>query len=128
MTAQPATGTGHSRCSGPRCGAIVRWVLTEAGRRMPLDEDPHPDGTVVLRHGPDGAVRAHVLTGAELPAQETAWRPHWQTCPDSSQLRRRKAAAAKRCRTCGCGMDPWLPAHGYGAHIGCLPVDGEVVA
>jgi hypothetical protein len=29
------------------CGAPIRWVVTEKGKRIPLDRDPQPDGNIV---------------------------------------------------------------------------------
>lgn len=91
-------------CAG--CGEPIRWVITTAGRRMPLDPDPHPDGTVVVRVV-EGQPRAHVLTGPELPARELAWRPHWVTCPRAPEFRARKAPAVP-CMACQLPLDPVL--------------------
>jgi hypothetical protein len=92
------------------CGGPVLPVITEQGRRLELDPDPHPDGTVV-RVMVDGRPLARVLTGLELPALETAWRRHTATCPESSEARRRRARAAPRCRVCTGPLDPNLAAH-----------------
>jgi hypothetical protein len=87
------------------CGGTVRWAPTIGGRRLPLDIEPDPAGTVILDGHEEGKVR--VLTGDELPAQQTAWRLH--LCP-----------ARARCMACKGPMDRWLPEHGYSRHIGCL--------
>ena len=55
---------------------------------MPLDPDPHPDGNVVLVTLDDGAIRGRVLTGDELPAQQTAYVRHDRTCARSPQAAR----------------------------------------
>lgn len=113
-----STGT----CNGSGCTADVRWVLTEGGRRMPIDPDPHPDGTVVRRVDGQGRIRAHVLTGVELPAQEPAWRPHWTTCPASAEFRRRQWAAAPKCIACKLPLDRELTARtGWPWHPCCAP-------
>ncbi|MDP9828067.1 hypothetical protein [Kineosporia succinea] len=58
-------------------------MITLGGRRRELEVDPHPDGTHVLTEVPaiggGMAVRARVLSGVDLPAQEPAYRSH--TCP-----------------------------------------------
>lgn len=105
------------------CGAPVRWVLTLGDRRMPLDPEPHEDGNVVRRTTKEGAVRAKVLTGEELPAQETAWRSHFVTCPQADTFRRRKALSRKKCRGCTYPLDKALADAGEVYHPTCAPTD-----
>lgn len=111
----------HTQCTGPNCGADIVWTVTDAGKRMPLNPEPSPDGNVILRTDDHGQIRAHVLTGSQLPAQVEAWVPHHRTCVDSADYRRRRRATTARCRVCRDPLDPWLPEHGYDSHIGCLP-------
>lgn len=111
--------TTRTTCTA--CGAPLVWVVTVGGRRMPLDPDPHPAGNVVRVAGRTGP-RARVLTGGEMPAQETAWRAHFTTCPNASEFRRRKAAAAPRCTTCGDPMNAELTRRtGWTEHPACPP-------
>ena len=110
------------------CGREVRTVLTVNDHRRKLDPAPDPAGTVVrvVSLAADGTrtVRARILSGAELPALETAWTLHDLTCPESEHTRRRAYAAKAKCRGCGFVMDPWLADNGYAMHIGCLaPLD-----
>lgn len=109
-------------CTGAGCGRPIRWVLTVGGKRMPLDPDPAPDGNVV-RTVVEGSVRARVLTGDELPAQDPAWVPHHRTCPAAAQFRRNRARAVKRCRGCTDPLDPVLAAAGDLYHPLCAPTD-----
>jgi hypothetical protein len=99
-TPAPAT------CSS--CLAPIRWVLTLGDKRMPLDVDPHPDGNVVIITTPEGDVRGRVLTGEHLPAQDTAYRAHFVTCPNAADHRRRRAIVTPRCHGCHLPMDPVL--------------------
>lgn len=116
------TGDGIVRCTGDGCGAPIRFVQTELGRRLPIDPQPHPDGTVIAIKQPDGTTVARVLSGDQLPAQQTAWRPHWATCPASPQFRKRKARIARRCRVCGKPMDPDLALRErWTTHPACDP-------
>lgn len=98
-------------CNGPRCGVDVRWVLTEGGKRMPLDLEPDPEGNV-YRVLVDGKPRARVLGGGDHrpPDGTVMFRPHWATCPDSEVFKRRQAAAIRRCHGCQQPMDPVLGA------------------
>ena len=77
------------------CSRGVRWAVTEAGARILVDADPHPDGVVTVVSTPAG-VRARILTGAQLPAQETAYQPHARTCPHAV----RQAPRGPRCERC----------------------------
>lgn len=116
---RPGTPT---TCTGPNCGRAIAWAVTVEGRRMPLDPTPDADGNVILQRQPDGSIRARVLAGDELPAQQTAWVPHHRTCPDAADFRRRQAALAPKCRAgCRYPMDPWLVAHGWHYHVKCAP-------
>jgi hypothetical protein len=62
------------------CGAEIRWMRTPAGKAIPLDFEPDPDGNVVIRHRPAGAVA--VVLGKGHPVQETRYMPHHATCPN----------------------------------------------
>lgn len=58
------------------CPAPVRWVRTEAGRAMPLDPVPVPEGNVQLVGGV-----AHVLHKDEVPQPGARYVSHFATCP-----------------------------------------------
>lgn len=105
------------------CTARILWVLTPAGRRMPLDEQPTEDGTgnVVIEHV-GGQTRGRVLTGAEMPSQGPAYVPHHRTCPAAAEFRRRHDITVPRCGGCREPLDEWLVEHGYTRHVGCMPV------
>ena len=88
--ARPSMSTCRS------CRAPIEWALTEYGRKMPLDVGTYGDGRVVVvgranagltpivvTLGIDTLERADSLGGRELR------RSHFQTCPDSSEHRRR---------------------------------------
>lgn len=90
------------------CLAPIRWIVTVGDKRMPLDVDPHEDGTVVIVRTREGHVRGRVLTGDQLPAQDTAYRSHFVTCPHAAEHRRRKAIATPKCHGCQGPMDPVL--------------------
>ena len=104
------------------CGAPIRWVLTVAGKRLPIDPEPTEDGNVVVRDV-DGQPRAHVLTGPELPAREQAWRPHWATCPKAGEFRAPPATGRRPlCTVCQLPLDPVLAAREpYTTHPSCDP-------
>jgi hypothetical protein len=59
------------------CDAPMRWVDTEAGRRMPLDVEPRADGNVTIVSG-----LGHVLTAGEDAPAGQRWMPHFATCPN----------------------------------------------
>ena len=105
-TSTPDAGPEQPTCTG--CGAAVRWVLTVGGRRIPIDPRTSPTGNIVPVRSDDGTLRARVLTGDELPAQEPAWVPHWATCTRSAVFRRQQGQKAPKCLACGLVMDEWL--------------------
>ena len=75
------------RCSS--CGAAVRWVRTLAGKSMPLDAEPHPQGNVALDE--TGEVATVLGKGsAEKFAQLPRYRSHFATCPHAASHRRPK--------------------------------------
>lgn len=105
----------YTRCKA--CSALMLWVVTLGGKRMPLDPKPDPAGTVVVMHLPDGTVRGRVLTGEELPAVVEAHRPHDRTCPATA---RTPEETGPKCSACRSILDEWLVGQGYTRHIGCL--------
>lgn len=63
-------------CAKAGCGEQIRWLRTEAGKPMPVDETPNPAGNVVLVGG-----FAHVLhKDEEPPAGAARLMPHFATC------------------------------------------------
>jgi hypothetical protein len=73
-----------ARCGS--CGALIAWVRTAAGKRMPIDFEPTEDGNVVIE--PDGVV--HVLKAGEFPVPgEARHTSHFATCPKAAEHRRR---------------------------------------
>lgn len=112
----------ESTCTG--CGKPVRWVITEGGRRMPLDPDPVPEGNVVPVMV-DGHRRARVLTGDELPYEGEAWQTHFRSCRAAPEFRKRQARLAPRCRVCSGVMDADLARlEQWTTHPACDPTDG----
>ena len=92
---------GSSVCSGPRCGAAIRWAETRTGKPIPLDAEPHPDGPVVLEPRPGGKPSLAIVVGKPKPApaqldllapplevdDRPRWMPHHATCPDAPRFR-----------------------------------------
>lgn len=75
------------------CGAQIYWAKTEAGKSMPVDAEPVPDGNVIL-FDRRGSVLALVLHRGEVPPPGAKLRQaHFRTCPNSADWR-----AAKRAR------------------------------
>jgi hypothetical protein len=75
-----------SRCR--KCGAFIRWVELDTGKRMPLDLNPDDaKGNVALLGG-----RWHVLTRQEQGTLVgySRFRPHFSTCPNAGEFRRRR--------------------------------------
>lgn len=90
------------------CGARIRWVRTQTGKAMPVDEVPHPMGHVVFT-GVGDTVR--VLDGSQLPHEGAAWRSHFASCPDADRHRRPRGGrrpalpTGPSCAGCGTPLD-----------------------
>jgi hypothetical protein len=78
------------------CEADIFFALTDRGKRMPLDPDPHPAGNVLVWEasvGPHGSLRCRTLGRAEVDAQSDdveLYRTHFATCPDAARFRSRR--------------------------------------
>lgn len=91
-----------ARCRS--CGATVMWVRTTKDKNMPIDADASA-GWEQPVIDPEGNVRP---TGQNVPGKfgpvpvvqvmpdgqmnldgERRWRPHWATCPDANDWRRK---------------------------------------
>lgn len=64
------------------CGARIIWAPTPAGKHIPVDADPTPDGNIELRDG-----IAHVNQQANLLG-EARYVTHFATCPQADEHRR----------------------------------------
>ena len=80
-----------TRCRSPHCDAPIRWLVTANGKRIPVDEEPNPEGNVQLGYV-GGAEVAIVLNdpadrAAAQVAGVTLYMPHHATCPDVGRFR-----------------------------------------
>lgn len=66
-----------------QCGAPIRWVKTaKHGKQMPLDAEPTPEGTVLLRPDDGAAVVLDIPDRDRLLAQgAVVYRAHFASCP-----------------------------------------------
>lgn len=73
------------------CGAPIRWVETENGRRMPIDPEPYtgesPAGLFVLRERERAPSLAIATPPLAFPG-EPLFRSHFATCPNAKEHRR----------------------------------------
>lgn len=89
------TGYSQATCRDSDCGARIIWAITSKGKRMPVDADPAPDGTVLLAGDDPDAPVATVVSPAAPPSG--GWpgplrHSHFTTCPGADRWRSRKAA------------------------------------
>lgn len=75
------TGT----CGG--CGAAIIWVVTEAGKSMPVDAQPAAKGNLVLIPSAHGAPLSHVEN--LLDPDGPRYLSHFASCPKADTFRRR---------------------------------------
>lgn len=65
------------------CSTPIRWVTTAAGKQMPLDPDPCPDGNFVFQDPAQrevGPVRALSKAERDGPADRYRYKSHFATC------------------------------------------------
>lgn len=75
------------------CHAPVAWVVTERGKKMPLDWAPverteSGQGLFAIRLTDDGKIEAIAVTAAWLDDEEPVFTSHFATCPDRDKWRR----------------------------------------
>lgn len=78
-----------ARCQS--CRAPIVWAKTEAGKPIPLDPDPVPDGNLALASWETGqAPRVRYLRKGDDPPDPMVRRvAHFATCPAAKRHRRR---------------------------------------
>lgn len=69
------------------CHKPITWGITAAGKPIPLDPDPVPDGNLAISSV--HPVKTRVLLDGEEP-DVTEWRgiSHFVTCPHANQHRK----------------------------------------
>lgn len=82
-----------STCRG--CGATIEWVRMKSGKAMPVDPEPvfvEEEGSQVFVTDEGDTItgwRAWPQTPEEKARMTVAYIPHWSTCPEARQFRRR---------------------------------------
>ena len=90
---------GPVPCESCHAPIIFAVVHNQAGRkpaRMPVDAEPHPDGTVACYRDVTGTLHGRVLGKDQQPAtHETRYMTHFATCtnPGAHRHRQRKGEA-----------------------------------
>ncbi len=64
------------------CGARFDWYKTAAGKFMPIEPDPQPDGTAAID------VVANTVSIVPTGSKTPLYRVHWAACPGSGTHRR----------------------------------------
>jgi len=79
------------------CSAAIIWALTEARKRMPLDRQPDPDGSLLAYCDELGGwhCRAYV-PGETVRAPWKRFTSHFATCPHADEHRAPKNADGQR--------------------------------
>lgn len=73
------------------CGAAIVWALTAAGKRMPIDLLPNPDGNVLIVGKADHVAVPLVQVrrrGDPVRDDDVVYASHFQTCPRAGEHRR----------------------------------------
>lgn len=67
------------------CRALMLWVITAAGKNMPVDVSPVAGGKFVLALKKDGKLHAAVFDSRQHEPGRNRYTSHFQTCPNASQ-------------------------------------------
>lgn len=72
----------HGVTTCPSCHQRIRWAITAAGRRQPINPDPDEQGNLAVYTDGTGTLRARVLTKERPALEHLEWRamPHVATC------------------------------------------------
>lgn len=80
-----------SRCKA--CGAAIIWTPLPSGKKMPCDSEaktywknPQGKSRIVTRNGE--VIRCD-LEGDIQNATGIGWTPHWATCPNAKDFKKR---------------------------------------
>lgn len=85
-------------CRAAECRRPIIWTVTSAGKSMPVDAEPVPDGTILVEEAL-GQLRSRVLSG---PEREWSWvqgrkhTSHFATCPAASTFRKPRGTTHQR--------------------------------
>ncbi len=70
------------------CEAPIRWAVTGKGRRMPLDAQPSPDGTIAVEPEDELGVIVGIVRG--VSTTQPRFVSHFATCPNAGGHRRKR--------------------------------------
>jgi hypothetical protein len=100
--------TDHDVTLCPSCYAPIRWTVTAAARRLPVDAEPSTDGNLAVYTDGTGRVRSRALTKERPTLEHNEWQamPHFATC--KAPPARRSTRPGARTRT-GVRPTPWRP-------------------
>lgn len=76
------------------CGARIRWAVTTAGKRIPVDEQPVDGGNVLLHEAIDRQEPIATVVGKNVHPtlfddDAPRYVSHFATCPNADRHRRR---------------------------------------
>lgn len=71
------------------CGKPVWWVVSTAGKPMPLDIAPDAEGNIeMVRIGQDWSAQVLAQVESLFEVPRPRWRPHVASCPQAGWCRR----------------------------------------
>ncbi|WP_425244825.1 hypothetical protein [Streptomyces sp. NEAU-NA10] len=95
----------------PSCNEPIRWAITEAGRRQPVNPEPDDRGNVAVYTDATGTLRARALTKDRPTPEHLEWRamPHVATCagPEPRVLPSAQVIPLARRRRPAVRRGPW---------------------
>lgn len=87
--------SAYARCRS--CDAPLIWATTEAGKKMPLDRTPDPQGIVLAYQDTFGTWHCRAWTpGEHYHPPEQQYSSHFATCPNADQHRKPASTDSQR--------------------------------
>jgi hypothetical protein len=78
-------------CRGTSCRQRIRFLPTQTGKTIPVDEQPHPNGNVLIEADLTGEPYAQILPRHQADRAfrkgTLLYMPHHATCPDVEEFR-----------------------------------------
>lgn len=77
------------------CGAAMRWVKTQKGKNMPIDDEPSADGRFVIE-GDDEPARVRFLGEQEAESYTgDKFTSHFKTCTNPARFSRKRGGRGR---------------------------------
>jgi hypothetical protein len=71
------------------CGAAIRWVKTQRGKKMPIDDEPSSAGKFAIEGDPEAETPSVRFIKSSEEYTGDRFTSHFETCDDPGQFSKR---------------------------------------